>query len=185
MTDVIDGVNVILATVESAQADDATEAKLTSDIKSLWSAHRTNTATAKRTKEELEGLRLDLGWKLSEMKAILVRTGRSGGWSAYLRSQGIPRATAERNVKRFEALAKPESNCLNETICEPSPEDVRRLVRNILPRLRRLLTTPKGVAWFLEEVASQLQTADRGPTGGEVERAGPVATRGSCQLQGA
>jgi hypothetical protein len=169
MTDVTDGLNVALPASESAKTESETEAKLTSDIKSLWTAHQTSTATAKRTKEELEDLRLDLGWKLSEMKSLLVRTGRSGGWSAYLRSHGLPRGSAERYVKRYEALSNPESNRLSDTISEPSEEDVRRLVHRLLPRLRRILTTPNGVAWFLEEVASQLQTADGSRSGGGVE----------------
>jgi hypothetical protein len=89
------------------------------------------------------------------MNSLLVRTGRSGGWSAYLRSHGIPRGSAERNIKEYDAIFNPEKNRLSETLPKPSQEDVRRLVRSLLPRLRRILTEPCQVAWFLEEVASQ------------------------------
>jgi hypothetical protein len=124
---VIEAVNVALPTVESAQTGNETEANLNSDIKSLWTAHQTSTATAQHTKEELEALRFDLGLKLREMKVILVRTGRGGGWAAYLRSHGLPRASAERYINQHEALLKPETNRLTETISEPSEDDVRRL----------------------------------------------------------
>jgi hypothetical protein len=148
-----------------------TEAKLASDITSLWAAHQTTTATAKRTKEALEDLRLDLGWKLSEVKSLLVRTGRSGGWSAYLRSHNLPRATVERYIRRFEALANSEKNRLSDTISEPSEDDVRRLVRRLLPRLRKVLTTPGSVSLFVDEVVRQLQTTTVVPAPGRLKQA--------------
>jgi hypothetical protein len=61
--------------------------RLQSEIKSLWSAHQVGKATVKHTKEELKTQRLDLGRKLYEMKSILARTGRGGGWAAYLRTK--------------------------------------------------------------------------------------------------
>jgi hypothetical protein len=146
-----------VATVESTQTANETEVKLTSEIRSLWTAHQTSTATAKRTKEELEDLRFDLGLKLREMKSILVRTGRSGGWSAYLRSHALPRASAERYIKQYEAIFNPEKNRLTDTLSEPTDDDVRRLVRSLLPRLRKILTTPDSVSLFVGEVARQLQ----------------------------
>jgi hypothetical protein len=169
MPDVTQEVNVDLSASTSPQTDNQTEAKLNSDIKSLWSTHQTTTATAKRTKEELEDLRLDLGWKLSEMKSLLVRTGRSGGWAAYLRSHNLPRATVERYIRRFEALANSETNRLSETISEPSEEDVRQLVHRLLPRLRKVLTTPDSVSLFVDEVVRQLQTSVVDPGGGASE----------------
>jgi hypothetical protein len=168
MTDVTDEANVTLPAVESAQTEGETEARLNSEIKSLWSAHQSSKATAKHTKEELKTLRLDLGHKLCEMKSLLVRTGRGGGWAAYLRSHGLPRASAERYINQHEALLKPETNRLTETISEPSEDDVRRLVRSLLPRLRRVLTTPGSVSLFLDEVTRHL--------GVEGDGAGQVVT---------
>ena len=108
-----------LPALEPAKAEHETEAKLNSEIESLWSAHQTTTATAKQTKEELEALRFDLGEKLREMKSILVRTGRGGGWAAYLRSHALPRASAERYIKQYEAIFNTEGkNRLTETISE-------------------------------------------------------------------
>ncbi len=174
MTDVTDEANVTLPAVESAQTEGETEASLNSEIKSLWSAHQASKATAKHTKEELKTLRLDLGRKLCEMKFLLARTGRSGGWAGYLRSHDLPRASAERYVSQHEALLKPEINRLTETISEPSEDDVRRLVRSLLPRLRRVLTTTGSVSLFVDEVLRQLQTP-AGDLGGEVDGAASVA----------
>jgi hypothetical protein len=159
MTVLTDEVTGTVATVESAQTANESEVKLTSEIKLLWSSHQTSTATAKRTKEELENLRFDLGLKLREMKSILVRTGRRGGWSSYLRSHGVPRASAERYIKQYEAIFNPPKNRLSDTISEPSEEDVRRLVRSLLPKLRKVLTTPESVSLFVDEVAQQLQAS--------------------------
>jgi hypothetical protein len=159
MPDVTQEVNVDLSASTSPQTDNQTEAKLNSDIKSLWTAHQVTTATAKRTKEALEDLRFDLGLKLCEMKSILVRTGRGGGWAAYLRSHDLPRASAERYIKQYEAIFNTEKNRLSDTISGPSEEDVRRLVRNLLPRLRKVLTTLESVSLFADEVGRQLQTS--------------------------
>jgi hypothetical protein len=174
MTDVTDEVNVILPAVESVQTEGETEARLNSDINSLWSAHQASKATVKHTKEELKTLRLDLGRKLSEMKSILVRTGRGGGWAAYLRSHDLPRASVERYINQHEALLSPETNRVTETISQPTEDDVRRLVRSLLPRLRRVLTTTGSVSLFVDEVIRQLQTP-AGDLGGEVDGAGSVA----------
>jgi hypothetical protein len=169
MTDVTYGVNFALPTIESAQREGEIEAKLTSEIRSLWSAHQVSKATAKHTKEDLKCLRLDLCRKLCEMKAILVRVGRAGGWAAYLRSNNFSRATADRLVERHETSLESETKCLNEAIAQTTAEDVRRLVRSLLPRLRRVLTTPSWVEWFSVEVAVQLEMGDASPTGGGVE----------------
>jgi hypothetical protein len=158
-------------TEERSDAED----ELKSEIQALWSAHQLGSATSKRTKEELNTLRLGLGQKLCEMKATLVRTGRLGGWSAYLRSCDIPRATGERYIKQHEALFKLDSKRVTETISEPSEEDVRRLVRSLLPRLQRVLVTSGWVARFLEEVALQWAVADGSPTRGGVDGPGLVA----------
>jgi hypothetical protein len=169
MTVLTDEVTGTVASVESAQIADKTEAKLTSEIKSLWSAHQTNTATAKQTKEELEALRFDLGEKLREMKSILVRTGRSGGWAAYLRSHALPRASAERYIKQYEAIFKPQKNRLTDTLSESSEDDVRRLVQRLLPRLRKVLTTAGSVSLFVDEVVRQLQTSVADISAGKTE----------------
>jgi hypothetical protein len=172
--DVTYGVNFALPTIESAQTEGEIEAKLTGEIKSLWSAHQVGKTTAKRTTVELKALRLDLGAKLCLMKSFLVRVGRAGGWAAYLRSNNFSRATADRYVGQHEASMMPETKRVNESITETTGDDVRRLVSVLLPRLRKILTTPSWVEWFSVEVASQLGMGDGIPLVG-VEEATPVA----------
>jgi hypothetical protein len=173
--DVIHGVNLALATAEPAQTEAEIEAKLKNEIQSLWAAHQVRSATAKHTKEELRTLRLDLGRKLFEMKSMLSRCGRAGGWAAYLRANALPRSSADRFVGRHETSLTTEIKRLGEAIPETTAEDVRRLVRGLLPRLRRVLTTPSWVEWFLVEVEYQLQTVNASSTGGRVDEAGAVA----------
>jgi hypothetical protein len=188
MTEMTYGMNFDVPTIESAQTKGEIEANLMSEIKSLWSAHQIGKASAKHTKEELKCLRLDLGHKLCEMKSILARTGRGGGWAAYLRLHGLPRATADRYVGQHEASMMPVTKRVRESITETTGDDVRRLVRSLLPRLRKVLTTPSWVEWFLVEIAFQLETADASPTSGRVEEADPVATGdsgGSSKTEGA
>jgi hypothetical protein len=161
--------------IESAQTESEIEDRLKNEIKSLWSVHQEGKARAQKTKEQMKTLRLDLGQKLCEMKAILARTGRSGRWAAYLRSQDLPRATAERYIDRHEALSNPKQIESCEAIPETTAEDVRRLVRNLMPRLRRVLKTQSWMEWFLTEVQYQWETADSDSTGGRVNDSGPVA----------
>jgi hypothetical protein len=165
MTMVSNGLNATLA--ESAPTEIEVENKLHNEILSLWVTLKVGKAVARKTNEELRTLRLDLGRKLYEMKTILARTGRGGGWAPYLRANGIARASADRLVDRHEASLDPETKCLGEAITEATAEDVQRLVRSLLPRLRRILTTPSWVEWFSVEVAFQLEMGDGIPTGGK------------------
>jgi hypothetical protein len=185
MTDMTYGVNFGPVAVESEQTEVDVEARLKGEIRLLWSAHQENKATAKHSKEELKTLRLDLGAKLCEMKAILARTGRGGGWAAHLRSCELPRATAERYIDQHEALLDPDTKRVSGTISEPSQDDVRRLVRHLLPRLRRVLTTSSWLQWFLAEVEYQWETAAAGSTGERVNETAPVAKGDPGDLNGA
>jgi hypothetical protein len=136
------------------------ESKIDGEIASLWSAHAASVATTQRTKLELVELRRQLGERLSEMKRLLVCTGRGGRWAGYLRSHKLPRATADRYVDQHHAsMTPPAENCLTDAIPEPTLADVHRLVGKLLPTLRRILTTEELVAEFIHRVVQQL--ADR------------------------
>jgi hypothetical protein len=163
---VSDGLNATLVVVESVPTEVEIENKLHSEILSLWVTHQVGKAVARKSNEELRTLRLDLGKKLYEMKSILARNGRGGGWTPYLRANGFARATADRLAHMHETSLEPETKCLAEAIPETTAEDVRRLVRSLLPRLRKVLTTPSWVEWFLVEIAFQLNTADASLTSG-------------------
>jgi hypothetical protein len=185
MTMESDELNTTLPAVEAAPTEVEVENKLHSEILSLWIGHQVGKAVANRSNEELKTLRLGLGLKLYQMKSILARTGRGGGWAAYLRANALPRATANRLVDRHETSLKTETKGLSEAIPETTAEDVRRLVRTLLPRLRRILTSPEWVEWFCAEVAFRLETADAGPSGGRVDEACPGAKGDPCGLHAA
>jgi hypothetical protein len=175
MTMESNGLNVTPAVVESAPTEVEVENKLHSEILSLWITHQVGKAVARKSSEELRTLRLELGSKLYELKSILARTGRGGGWAPYLRANGLPRASADRLVDRYEASLEPEIKCLSEAIAETTAEDVTKLVRDLMPRLRRVLKTAAWMEWFTVEVQHQWQTADASSTGEPVDEAGPVA----------
>jgi hypothetical protein len=180
MTNLTYGVDLAISTVEHAQTEDENERRLQSEIEALWSAHQAGKTTARRTKDELKILRVDLGGKLFELKAVLVRTGRSGGWAAYLRSQGLARATVERYIRQHEHILSPRQIDSPETISEPSEADVRRLVRRLMPQLRRVLKTPAWREWFTVEVEYQWEALDAGSANGRLDEACPVPRGDSC-----
>src|SRR5215472_13541977 len=80
-----------------------TEINLAVEISDLWSAHVHAESTIRRTVAELREVRLNLAAKLHEMKKLLARPGRNGGWARFLSTQNIPLSTADRYVKQHEA----------------------------------------------------------------------------------
>jgi hypothetical protein len=81
-------------------------------------------------------------------------------------THGLPRASAERYIKQYEAIFNPQKNRLSESIAEPTEDDVRRLVRSLLPRLRRVLTTTRSISLFVDGVVQQLQSSVGDLSGG-------------------
>jgi hypothetical protein len=149
--------------------DSEMETRLRAEIDSLWSAQKNSKAAVRRNREELKTLRRDLGEKLQTMKSLLVRTGRSGRWAAYLRSHKLPRATADRYVREHEATLLPQSNRLTEAVSEPSEDDISQFVQKLLPRLRRVLTTNEAVYHFFDELILHLPPVDGGHIAGPEE----------------
>ena len=87
------------------------------------------------------------------MKKLLVRPGRSGGWSSFLSSEGIAEATADRLVRKHEESNDQQANVVREEVSEPTPVDAQRLFESVLPRLRQRITTPRLafelLLWFV------------------------------------
>jgi ElaB/YqjD/DUF883 family membrane-anchored ribosome-binding protein len=127
------------------QTESEVETRLTEEIQSLWAAHQEHKTASKQSKDQLRAVRDQLAEKLHAMKSPVVRTGRGSGWTAYLRSERLSRATADRYVSRHESLLNPPEKRLTEAISKPSEDDIRRLVRSLLPRLRRVLTTREWI----------------------------------------
>lgn len=161
MSDTSQAISVAMSVTASVPIESEIEANLDQAIKTLWTAHCNNKATAHRTKGELQSIRRDLGERLSEMKSTLVRTGRGGGWAAYLRSLKLPRATADRYVRECGAMLNPQTtNRLTDSISEPTDAEVKGFARRILPRLQKVLITKEAVFRFVCELVAGLPAAD-------------------------
>lgn len=128
------------------QAED--EQQLVSEIRELWTAHQDGQATVKRTKAEIKQVREQLSERLSRMKQLLAKPGRNGVWSAFLRSEKIAKATADRLVRQRQESGGEQSNVITEEVSQPGPVNVGRLLSSLLPRLRSGLTTPESAYEF-------------------------------------
>jgi hypothetical protein len=141
--------------------DSESETNLTAEIVKLWGDHKNGNANVRRTRAEIKSLRLVLAGKLHTMKAILVRTGRGGGWASYLRTQKLPLASADRYVAEHEAkTTEPEKKLLNEEQKEPTVDEVRQLARKMLPKVSRVLTTQELVYEFVHELVWNVDVAE-------------------------
>jgi hypothetical protein len=70
--------------VPNVPQPDATpdEAVLTAEIAQLWQIHSDYKSSIKHQTQSLRALRAELGKRLAEMKQVLAKPGRAGGWSA-------------------------------------------------------------------------------------------------------
>lgn len=125
------------------------EQQLADEIRHLWAVHVAAKTTVKQTREELRTLRKRLSERLCQMKLLLARPGRNGGWSSFLRSQGIAKATADRLVRKHEEISSPQPNIVSEQVSEPSRDDVGRFIDSQWSKLERNLPTPKSAYYFL------------------------------------
>jgi hypothetical protein len=138
-----------------------TEVNLAGEISDLWSAHVRAEGTIKRTAAELRELRLSLSAKLHEMKRVLSRPGRNGGWASFLATQNIPLSTADRYVRQHEAsLNVPQArNVSNDQF--PARSDVHELFQAMWPRLRRVLRNQAKLYEFVCLVAAACGNSSR------------------------
>jgi hypothetical protein len=161
MLEVIDAAN----TTESLAADFTPEAmesnyELRETITNLWSAHVNAKNTARATNEELRVLRAKLGEQLCRMKAVLAKPGRGGQWSSFLEERQIPRATADRLVARHQRSLNPDANLLNESVSEPTEEEVQKLFTSVWPKLKRVLRSQQSVLLFVDLLTSHCEHAE-------------------------
>ena len=178
-------VDAVEATTDHGSSEPAedreSEAKLTSEITALWSAHQDGKATAKRTRAELKELRRNLGERLRTMKNLLARTGRGGQWMGYLREQKIPRTTADRYISDHEKSLNPEpENRITGAISAPTEEDVKQFFHRLLPRLQSVLTSYDAVYYFVREMHFELSNCNSEHTDRGILVLGP-AQKGESQ----
>lgn len=130
------------------------EADLSAEITELWRLHTDYKGTIKNQTSNLRSLRSELGRLLHQMKGLLARPGRNGQWSAWLKEREISRATADRLIAKHERSLNPETNCLTESISEPTEQEIQNLFAKVGPSIRRVLRTPQSVYEFIELLAS-------------------------------
>jgi hypothetical protein len=135
--------------VPAISPETETERNLADEIRQLWAVHVAAKTTVRQTREELKTLRQRLGERLCAMKLLLAKPGRNGGWSSFLRSQGIAKATADRLVRKHEETTSPHPNIVSEEISEPSRDDVGRFLDALWPKMERKLPTPRSAYYFL------------------------------------
>jgi hypothetical protein len=141
-----------------------TEINLAGEISDLWSAHVHAESTIRRTVAELREVRLNLAAKLHEMKKLLARPGRNGGWARFLAAQNIPLSTADRYVKQHEAtLSTANENILSEEIRPKS--DVQELFDALSPRLLKVLRNQPKLHEFVCKLTAACGNSSRELTG--------------------
>ncbi|HEV2399567.1 MAG TPA: hypothetical protein VGS27_21665 [Candidatus Sulfotelmatobacter sp.] len=135
---------------------DENEAALVAEITELWRLHVDYSVSMRHQAQNLRSLRAELGKKLSDMKQTLAKPGRNGQWSGWLKERRIPRATADRLVLKYDRSLNPDGNCLNESISEPTEEEIQTLLDKVAPKLRRVLRTPASAYRFIDLLSSSL-----------------------------
>ena len=103
------------------------EAFLTDQIETLW---RIRQCHANAIKTDLKGMRSvdkTLGHLLFQMKSLLVKPGRNGGWSSWLADKKVARSSADRLVNRFAKSIAPKlpQGAVSEQ--EPTEADIGKL----------------------------------------------------------
>jgi hypothetical protein len=136
---------------ERRAVSEAEEDALMMRISNLWSTHALQRTEMSRSREQLRVLRLELGKDLSHYKEMLARTGRDGKWTPFLRERKIPRATADRYVRRWKESQMPAAEKrLTEAVPEPTPDEIAALAKKTSAKALKSLPTSDSRKQFLE-----------------------------------
>jgi hypothetical protein len=139
---------------------DGEDKLLAREVAGLWFSDQLRTRSIHRTRQELLKIRMELSKRLHECKELLVRKGRGGQWTAFLRETDIPRATADRYVQKWELSLVPlPEKRLTEAFSVPTAEEITRMVDKLKPKLVRVLTTSESIEQFVSALAKALQEA--------------------------
>ncbi|MGD0694787.1 MAG: hypothetical protein ABSB82_08015 [Terriglobia bacterium] len=124
------------------------EPKPADEIAQLWTVHVQAKGVVRKTREEMKAVRQRLSERLSEIKPLLVRPGRSGQWSAWLKERGISRASADGLVRRY-AAALPGHESTHEEISNPPDDSAENLAKVVWSRLKKVLATDQSAIDFI------------------------------------
>jgi hypothetical protein len=152
--------NIFLETSEATRALED-EAFLTVEILQLWDIHLYYQGLIKETDQKARALRHSLGKLLYHMKQVLVKPGRIGGWSSFLKERKIPRATADRLVIRYQESLNRDANRLNEANSAATEEEIQTLFNSMRPKLRRVLRMPQSLYRFIDLLTASYGTYRR------------------------
>jgi hypothetical protein len=134
------------------------ETELTAEISRLWGKHRKMVTTEKKTRVELQAIREELGRKLAEIKTVVCRMGRASEWSWFLRRQAIPKATADRLVKKYGPDGGQPKKVLNEEVSLET--EVLRFRKSVLKKGNQLLPHEYAKYHFIVGLAEDLGVLD-------------------------
>jgi hypothetical protein len=156
------------------------------EIEQLWAKHVTVQATFeknneehtkvqgsfRKSREELKEVRDKLSRLLHEIKPLISRPGRGGGWSSFLAERQISRSTADALVRKCEKTitSKGEANCSGQQITEQPETAIRGYLLRQWPMLSQLLKTREHLEVYvsaLEEKAEKSFTNGESPTSPE------------------
>jgi hypothetical protein len=119
------------------------------EIEQLWLIHTCCSSDIKSEQYRQRSVANSLGQLLHKMKALLATPGRMGKWASWLRTRGIPRASADRWVQRYVEAFHLSSESPRESIQEPTEIQINRLFASIWERCEKVLTTERSRYDFL------------------------------------
>jgi hypothetical protein len=123
---------------------------LSETITELWTTRQHYSTEVKYERQCIRGLDSRLGQMFFQLKSILAKPGRNGGWSSWLAERNISRATADRLVVRFARSRGLYNRLPHEASPEPTELQIKALCANIWPRCEKTLTTPQSRYAFLQ-----------------------------------
>jgi len=144
-----------LSTEERTALDQ--EGCLVVEIVQLWNIH----SYYQQSRQELKKaapVRRQLAEQLFKLKTLLARPGCSGRWSAFLRENGIARATGDRLVTCHERSLHP-ANCISDPI-QSIEAQVEKLFRAVWPRIHKVLTNREALDLFIARLVSSYQQSE-------------------------
>jgi hypothetical protein len=151
--------------VDTSAARSSEEELIVIEIAQLWTKHLAAQASFEKNTEEhtkaqgsfrksraeLKDLRDKLSKLLHELKPLISRPGRSGGWSSFLVDQRIPRSTADGLIRKREKMlaANGEANCPSRQIVDSPETAIRRYLQGLWPKLSQVVNTPEELEMFI------------------------------------
>jgi hypothetical protein len=135
------------------------ETELTAEISRLWDRHRKKATAERKTLVELQAIREELGRKLGEIKPLVCRMGRASEWGWFLKQQSIPKATADRLVKKYGPDGGQPKKVLNEEVV--TENEVKKFKESVIKKARRLLLNEYDKYHFVFGLAEEFGIVDK------------------------